>query len=163
MAKINHNISNPNDGLGDQLRTGFSNQNLMNAELYETKVDKVLGKGLTENEFTTTEKTKLLNIAAGAEVNVQPDWAQADVNADSFIKNKPTIEASFSSIYIEKFLSNGIVNTVTLPIGVVVFNLYIDRGVRYKFSEWTQTNEIVTILGDILLAGADVYITGMKA
>jgi hypothetical protein len=27
MAQITHNISTPNDGLGDQLRTGFSNQN----------------------------------------------------------------------------------------------------------------------------------------
>jgi hypothetical protein len=56
MAQINHNISTPNDGLGDQLRTGFSNQNTMNTELYETKVDKVLGKGLTKNEFTDAEK-----------------------------------------------------------------------------------------------------------
>jgi hypothetical protein len=37
MAQINHNIQS-NDGLGDQLRTGFSNQNTMNTELYETKV-----------------------------------------------------------------------------------------------------------------------------
>jgi hypothetical protein len=29
MAQINHNISTI-DGLGDQLRTGFSNQNTMN-------------------------------------------------------------------------------------------------------------------------------------
>jgi hypothetical protein len=28
----------------------------MNTELYETKVDKVLGKGLTKNEFTDAEK-----------------------------------------------------------------------------------------------------------
>jgi hypothetical protein len=34
-------IYQSNDGLGDQLRTGFSNQNTMNTELYETKVDKV--------------------------------------------------------------------------------------------------------------------------
>jgi hypothetical protein len=39
----------------------------MNTELYETKVDKVLGKGLTKNEFTD-EKTKLAGIA-NAEVN----------------------------------------------------------------------------------------------
>jgi hypothetical protein len=43
----------------------------------------------TDNNFTTTEKNKLAGIAAGAEVNVQPDWAEADSNADDYIKNKP--------------------------------------------------------------------------
>jgi hypothetical protein len=36
-------------------------------------------------------------------------------------------------------------NTFTLPIGAVAINLHIDRGVRYKFLEWNQTNEIVTV------------------
>ena len=56
-----------------------------------TKVDKVNGKGLSENDFTNTLKTKLDNIASGAEVNVQSDWNQSDDEADDFIKNKPTI------------------------------------------------------------------------
>ena len=34
MELINHNISSANDGLGDQLRTAFENQNTMNSELY---------------------------------------------------------------------------------------------------------------------------------
>lgn len=34
-----------------------------------TKVDKVSGKGLSTNDYTTTEKNKLAGIAAGAEVN----------------------------------------------------------------------------------------------
>ena len=34
------------------------------------KVDKVTGKGLSSNDFTTTEKNKLSNIAANAQVNV---------------------------------------------------------------------------------------------
>ena len=34
------------------------------------KVDKVPGKGLSTNDYTTTEKTKLAGIAAGAQVNV---------------------------------------------------------------------------------------------
>jgi lysophospholipase L1-like esterase len=36
MALITHNISEANDGLGDQLRTAFGNQNSMNSELYTT-------------------------------------------------------------------------------------------------------------------------------
>lgn len=35
-----------------------------------TKVDKVSGKGLSTNDYTTTEKNKLSSIDAGAEVNV---------------------------------------------------------------------------------------------
>ena len=34
------------------------------------KVDKVTGKGLSENDYTTTEKNKLSAIEAGAQVNV---------------------------------------------------------------------------------------------
>lgn len=45
----------------------------------------------TDNNFTTSEKTKLAAIQAGAEQNVQSDWDQTDTSADDFIKNKPTI------------------------------------------------------------------------
>ena len=55
------------------------------------KVDKETGKGLSTNDYTTAEKTKLAGIAAGAEVNVQPNWTQTDTSADDYIKNKPTI------------------------------------------------------------------------
>ena len=43
----------------------------------------------TDNNFTTSEKTKLSGIASGAEVNVQSDWSQSDNTADDYIKNKP--------------------------------------------------------------------------
>lgn len=45
----------------------------------------------TDNNFTTSEKTKLAGIQAGAEQNVQSDWDQTDTSADDFIKNKPKI------------------------------------------------------------------------
>lgn len=59
--------------------------------LLSGKVDKETGKGLSTNDFTTAEKNKLAGIQAGAEVNVQADWNQTDVDADDFIKNKPSI------------------------------------------------------------------------
>lgn len=37
------------------------------------------------------DKAKLNGIQAGAEVNVQSDWAQTDTGADDFIRNKPSI------------------------------------------------------------------------
>ena len=55
-----------------------------------TKVDKVSGKGLSTNDFTTTLLNKLNGIAAGAEVNVQSDWNETDTSSDAYIQNKPT-------------------------------------------------------------------------
>ena len=54
----------------------------------DDKVDKVTGKGLSTNDYTTTEKNKLAGIASGAEVNVQSDWNA--VSGDALILNKPT-------------------------------------------------------------------------
>lgn len=51
------------------------------------KVDKETGKSL----MTDAERTKLQGIAAGAEVNVQPNWTQTNTSADDYIKNKPTL------------------------------------------------------------------------
>lgn len=83
------NISNPDDGLGDALRNGFDKSNQNFTELYNSKVDKVTGKGLSENDFTNSDKAKLNGIEAGAQVNVQADWGETDPVSDSFIQNKP--------------------------------------------------------------------------
>lgn len=61
------------------------------AQAISTKVDKVTGKGLSTNDFTNADKTKLNGIETGAEANVQADWTQTDTTADDYIKNKPTI------------------------------------------------------------------------
>jgi len=53
------------------------------------KVDKVTGKGLSTNDYTTAEQTKLAGIQTGAEVNVNADW-NATIG-DAVILNKPTI------------------------------------------------------------------------
>ena len=46
----------------------------------------------TDNNFTNSDKSKLDNIEAGAEKNVQSDWNQTDPSADDYIKNKPSID-----------------------------------------------------------------------
>ena len=53
------------------------------------KVDAVSGKGLSSNDYTTTEKEKLAGIEEGAQKNVQSDWNAT--SGDALIKNKPTI------------------------------------------------------------------------
>lgn len=59
-----------------------------------SKVDKVDGKGLSTNDYTDDEKSKLAGIASGAEANVQSDWNQTTTTADDYIKNKPTIPSA---------------------------------------------------------------------
>ena len=62
------------------------------------KVDKVNGKGLSTNDYTTAEKNKLAGIASGAEVNVQADWNVTNTSSDAFIKNKPSIPNKTSDL-----------------------------------------------------------------
>lgn len=56
----------------------------------DDKVDKVEGKGLSTNDFTTEEKVKLSGIEDGAEVNVQADWDESSTEKDEYINNKPS-------------------------------------------------------------------------
>jgi hypothetical protein len=53
----------------------------------------------TDNNYTNSDKNKLAGIEAGAEVNVQSDWNQADSSADDYIKNKPSIPTIHKSTY----------------------------------------------------------------
>ena len=66
----------------------LSNQTDLNTAL-DGKVDKVAGKGLSTEDYTNAEKTKLAGIEAGAEVNVNADWNAT--SGDALILNKPTI------------------------------------------------------------------------
>lgn len=76
--------------------------------LLDDKVDKVSGKGLSTEDYTTAEKNKLSGIAAGAEVNVQSDWNQSDSTKDDYIKNKPTLRQPASDGTSGQYLkSNG--------------------------------------------------------
>ena len=71
------------------MTTAFNELSSAVTSLSNTKVDKVSGKGLSTNDYTTAEKTKLYGIEPGAEANVQSDWNESNSSADSFIKNKP--------------------------------------------------------------------------
>ena len=59
--------------LGEVLKSAWEKVNANFTELYNTmanKVDKEAGKGLSTNDYSTTEKQKLAGIADGAQVNV---------------------------------------------------------------------------------------------
>lgn len=105
------------------------------------KVDKVTGKGLSTNDYTTAEKTKLAGIASGAEVNVQADWNETNTSSDAYIKNKPTIP---SGVVVDDELSSSSTNPVqnkvinrALPfrveVGVTDFQTIDDAFVANRF------------------------------
>jgi len=115
MAQENFDVGTiANDGTGDALRVAFQKQEDMNTELYTTKVDKVVGKELSDNNYTDDEVTKLDGIEAGAEVNVQADWEQSDDTQKDFIKNKP--EELFSSVGYFHYTDTA---TQTTPLTIV--------------------------------------------
>lgn len=96
--KINNVTLAGNKSLSD-IGAAAADETYTDAEvdtLLAGKVDKVDGKGLSTEDFTAAEKSKLAGIAAGAEVNVQANWAQTSSSADDFIKNKPTLGAAAS-------------------------------------------------------------------
>lgn len=61
------------------------------------KVDKVAGKGLSTEDYSTDEKDKLSGIETGAQANVQSNWNEADASSDAYILNKPTNVSAFTN------------------------------------------------------------------
>lgn len=78
------------------------------------KVDKVNGKGLSTNDYTSDEKTKLANVAAGAQVNVLEGIQRngATVTATNKIANilVPTATSDLTN-------DSGFITTADIPEG----------------------------------------------
>lgn len=109
------------DGSGNVLSDKANSSDMTTA--LTGKVDKVTGKGLSTNDYTTAEKMKLSGIEAGAEVNVQADWETNDTNSDAYIKNKPYIPNKTSDLTndsnyaTEAYVENGLDGKVDKETG----------------------------------------------
>jgi hypothetical protein len=101
------NVSNLSGvNTGDQDLAGLTHTNRVDLDMVSGintgdqdlsgKVDKVAGKGLSTSDFTQSDSTKLAGIAAGAEVNVNPDWNAS--SGDAQILNKPDVAGAIASI-----------------------------------------------------------------
>ena len=111
------------------------------------KVDKVDGKGLSTNDYTNAEKTKLAGIAEGAQKNVQPDWALT--SGDGAIKNKPTIPTKVSQLTNDRSYQtpDDVTATISTRLGALDFNsadvgVSLDEG-AYFISSLTQEDGLV--------------------
>lgn len=112
-----------------------------------SKVDKVEGKGLSTNDYTNAEKTKLAGIAEGAQKNVQPDWSLT--SGDGAIKNKPTIPTKTSQLTNDSYyqteydVNTAITNKLnTLDVTSEDVPVVLDEG-AYFISSLTQENGLV--------------------
>ena len=77
----------------------------------------------TDNNFTNADATKLSGIEAGAEVNVQSDWSEADSSSDAYIRNKPDLSIYAQSANLATVATTGdyddLVNKPTIPAAQV--------------------------------------------
>lgn len=148
------------------------------------KVDKIVGKGLSTNDYTTNEKNKLAGIASGAEVNVQSDWNQTDINSDAYIKNKPVAATTSKDGFMsaaDKTKLDGIAqgaNAYTLPAataqtlggvkigsnisladgGVISINkTNVTTALGYTPLESVDTSNFVTLSGTQTIAGKKTF------
>lgn len=114
-----------NQGAVDTLESAIGN-----------KVDKVSGKGLSTNDYTTTEKNKLAGIASGAEVNVQSDWSVTDTTSDAYIKNKPSLSAvATSGSYSDLSGRPTVDSTISTSSTNAVQNKAITAAVNAKYTK----------------------------
>jgi hypothetical protein len=89
-------LSKSDVGLSNVDNTSDANKPISGATqtALNAKVDVVTGKGLSDENYTSAEKSKLSGIAAGAEVNVNADWSAT--SGDAQILNKPSTVAGYN-------------------------------------------------------------------
>lgn len=112
---------------------------IFNADNYYDKTaadGRFVAKEAGKDLMTDAERTKLGNVEAGAEVNVQADWSETATTSDAYIRNKPFIPSKVSDLNNDlNFTSN--VGTVT--------------GVRMNGGDKTPTGGVVN-LGTVITA-----------
>ena len=76
--------------------------------------------------MSSSDKTKLDDIASGAEVNVQSDWSVTDSSSDAFIKNKPTaLKNPYALTFGTKTYDGSAAGTITAnDLGAVPVNMF---------------------------------------
>lgn len=114
----------------------------------ETKVDKEEGKGLSTNDFTQEDKSKLANIEDGAQKNIQPDW-NAEPGTPEAILNKPDISSSTVDSELNSESTNAVQNKVVTQaiteLQDYCFPTSLEASVSPSSVEWTGNPVEVSI------------------
>lgn len=93
--------------------------------ILDNKVNIEAGKGLSTEDYTTAEQTKLAGIQAGAEVNVNADWNAT--SGDAQILNKPTIPAA--QVNSDWLATSGVAQILNKPSSLPTSN--VKHSVKY--------------------------------
>lgn len=106
--------------------------------LFANKVDKVTGKGLSTNDYTTAEKTKLSGVETGAQKNVQADWSAT--SGAAAILNKPTLP-TVAQAQVTLTAAGWSDNTQTVTVsGVTADNMVIVTYAPESRVAWTDAD-----------------------
>lgn len=74
------------------------------------------------------------------------------------LNDKNNYELIVVSFKPQLFTSTGASNDFALPAGMLAKSVYIDRGMRYKGTEWSQSGNTLVIEGATLAAGKKIYV-----
>ena len=136
IASSANNYSHPNHS-GDVTSTGDGATTIANDAVTYAKMQNVSatnrilgrdssGSGIIE-EITPANLRTMINVANGAEVNVQSDWNQTTNTADDFIKNKPTgILTSVPTLTQVTTAGNSTTNAIEVGNCTVTGDLLVD-------------------------------------
>lgn len=97
----------------EKLKSLFAKKSDVETAL-DDKVDKEPGKGLSSNDYTTTEKNKLNNIAAGAQVNV---IESVKVNGTALTVSGKAVDVSVPTAVSELTNDSGYITSADVPEG----------------------------------------------
>ena len=83
-------------------------------------------------------------------------------NNDRYLGGDVNNKANYQLIVVDfepqLFTSLGTTNDFELPAGMLAKHVFIDRGLRYKTTEWEQSANILTIIGATLAANKKIYV-----
>lgn len=97
----------------EKLKSLFAKKSDVDTALAD-KVDKESGKGLSTNDYTTTEKNKLSNIASGAQVNV---IESVKVNGTALSVTSKAVDVTVPTAVSELTNDSGYITSADVPEG----------------------------------------------
>lgn len=117
----------------------------INGVTYELEDSNAVQREPGKDLITDEEREKLAGIAAGAQVNVQPDWDESDTDSDAFIRNKPDL-SGYATTGALSALSDGLLSGSIVPRLAEDLVSWDDESLM---TDDTQTVSVATTGGDL--------------
>lgn len=150
-------VQNDNMDLANELITNMENN-------IAAKVDKVAGKGLSSNDYTTAEREKLAGIAAGAQVNTVTSVAgrtgavtltKIDVGLGNVDNVKQASKTEFDTHLAD--ITNRGLSAIAKNISSTDLNNLVDNGF-YSGNNLSNAPDAEFYYVEVMKHGSDVYV-----